>query len=86
MEEPALARSACIGLQLSEEDKSKLMISATSRVFSALKDGIWHCRYFPPCKYGAADKAISNIYALYPAPETETKLGMTPFCSNFLLH
>jgi hypothetical protein len=51
-----------------------MMICATSRVFATLKGGIWRCRYFPPCKYGSADKAISSIYALYPAPEIEMKL------------
>ncbi|BAF22440.1 condensin-1 complex subunit CAP-D2 isoform X2 [Oryza sativa Japonica Group] len=68
-EEPLLARTACIALQrLSNEDKVKL-ISTGSRVFAALQGLITSLSLPEKIWYGAADKAISAIYALHPAPE-----------------
>ncbi|XP_020579522.1 condensin complex subunit 1 [Phalaenopsis equestris] len=68
--EPLLARTACVALErLSEEDKIKLR-SNGSKVFSVLQnlvtgfwlpESIWHA---------AADKAISTIFSLHPAPES----------------
>ncbi|KAL5720007.1 Condensin-1 complex subunit CAP-D2 [Ranunculus cassubicifolius] len=70
-EEPLLARTACIALQrLSQEDREYLMSNCGNRVFGNLQslitglwlpDNIW---------YAAADKAISVIYDLHPAPES----------------
>ncbi|ONM60398.1 binding [Zea mays] len=74
-EEPLLARTACLALQrLSEEDKDKL-ISNNSRVFAALQGLVTSFSIPEKIWYGAADKAISTIYTLHPAPElfaTET--------------
>ncbi|XP_062188316.1 condensin-1 complex subunit CAP-D2-like isoform X2 [Phragmites australis] len=68
-EEPLLARTACLALQrLSEEDKGKL-INTTSRVFAALQGLITSFSLPEKIWYGAADKAISTIYTLHPAPE-----------------
>ncbi|XP_015695348.1 condensin complex subunit 1 isoform X1 [Oryza brachyantha] len=69
-EEPLLARTACLALQrLSKEDKVKLT-STSSRVFAALQGLITSLSLPEKIWYGAADKAISAIYALHPAPET----------------
>ncbi|KAL5197064.1 hypothetical protein ABZP36_000576 [Zizania latifolia] len=68
-EEPLLARTACLALQrLSKEDKVKL-ISTSSRVFAALQGLITSLSLPEKIWYGAADKAISAIYALHPTPE-----------------
>ncbi|CAL5071363.1 unnamed protein product [Urochloa decumbens] len=68
-EEPLLARTACLALQrLSEEDRSKL-ISTNSRVFAALQGLITSFSLPEKIWYGAAEKAISTIYTLHPAPE-----------------
>ncbi|KAK8460996.1 hypothetical protein SEVIR_2G431300v4 [Setaria viridis] len=68
-EEPLLARTACLALQrLSEEDRSKL-ISTNSRVFAALISLTTSFSLPEKIWYGAADKAISTIYTLHPAPE-----------------
>lgn len=68
-EEPLLARTACLALQrLSEEDKVKL-INTTSRVFAALQGLVTSFSLPEKIWYGAADKAISTIYTLHPAPE-----------------
>ncbi|KAF0907364.1 hypothetical protein E2562_015859 [Oryza meyeriana var. granulata] len=68
-EEPLLARTACLALQrLPKEDKVKL-ISTSSRVFAALQALITSLSLPEKIWYGAADKAISAIYALHPAPE-----------------
>ncbi|KAG8079469.1 hypothetical protein GUJ93_ZPchr0007g4608 [Zizania palustris] len=68
-EEPLLARTACLALQrLSKEDKIKL-IRTSSSVFSALQGLITSLSLPEKIWYGAADKAISAIYALHPAPE-----------------
>ena len=74
-EEPLLARTACLALQrLSDEDKGKL-INTNSRVFAALQGLVTSFSIPEKIWYGAADKAISTIYTLHPAPEifaTET--------------
>ncbi|XP_021310250.1 condensin complex subunit 1 isoform X2 [Sorghum bicolor] len=74
-EEPLLARTACLALQrLSDEDKGKL-INTSSRVFAALQGLVTSFSIPEKIWYGAADKAISTIYTLHPAPEifaTET--------------
>ncbi|KAL6657434.1 hypothetical protein ACP70R_005214 [Stipagrostis hirtigluma subsp. patula] len=68
-EEPLLARTACVALQrLSEEDKRRLM-NTTSRVYAALHGLITGFSLPDKIWYGAADKAISTIYTLHPAPE-----------------
>ncbi|GJN10798.1 hypothetical protein PR202_ga28922 [Eleusine coracana subsp. coracana] len=68
-EEPLLARTACLALQrLSEEDKRKL-INTNNRVFAALHGLITSFSLPDKIWYGAADKAISTIYALHPTPE-----------------
>lgn len=68
-EEPLLARTACLALQrLSQEDRSKL-ISTNGRVFAALQSLITSFSLPEKIWYGAADKAISTIYTLHPAPE-----------------
>uniref|UniRef100_A0A0D9X2G3 Condensin-1 complex subunit CAP-D2 n=1 Tax=Leersia perrieri TaxID=77586 RepID=A0A0D9X2G3_9ORYZ len=68
-EEPLLARTACLALQrLSKEDKVKL-INTSSRVFAALQGLITSLSLPEKIWYGAAEKAISVIYALHPAPE-----------------
>ena len=68
-QDPLLARTACLALQrLSEEDRSKL-ISTNSRVFAALQGLITSFSLPEKIWYGAADKAISTIYTLHPAPE-----------------
>ncbi|PVH65372.1 hypothetical protein PAHAL_2G476200 [Panicum hallii] len=68
-QEPLLARTACLALQrLSEEDRSKL-ISTNSGVFAALQGLITSFSLSEKIWYGAADKAISTIYTLHPAPE-----------------
>lgn len=68
-EEPLLARTACVALQrLSEEDKGKL-INTSNGVFAALQGLITSFSLPEKIWYGAADKAISTIYALHPAPE-----------------
>ena len=70
-----LARTACLALQrLSDEDKGKL-INTNSRVFAALQGLVTSFSIPEKIWYGAADKAISTIYTLHPAPEifaTET--------------
>lgn len=68
-EEPLLARTACLALQrLSDEDKSRL-INSISRVFAALQGLTTSFSLPEKIWYGAADKAISAIYTLHPAPE-----------------
>jgi condensin complex subunit 1 len=68
-EEPLLARTACLALQrLSEEDKRKL-INTSNRVFAALHGLITSFSLPEKIWYGAADEAISTIYALHPTPE-----------------
>ncbi|CAL5085224.1 unnamed protein product [Urochloa decumbens] len=68
-EEPLLARTACLALQrLSEEDRSKL-INTNGRVFAALQGLITSFSLPEKIWYGAAEKAISTIYTLHPAPE-----------------
>lgn len=68
-EEPLLARTACVALhRLCEEDKVKLL-SIGSRVFAALQSLVTSLSLPEKIWYGAADKAISAIYALHPAPE-----------------
>lgn len=67
--EPLLARTACVALErLPEEDKQKLR-SNGSKVFGVLHSlvtGFW----LPESVwYAAADKAISTIYSIHPAPE-----------------
>lgn len=68
-EEPLLARTACLALQrLSEEDKVRL-INTSSRVFAALQGLVTSFSLPEKIWYGAADKAVSTIYTLHPAPE-----------------
>ena len=68
-EDPLLARTACLALhRLSEEDKIKLL-STSTRVFSALQGLITSFSLPETIWYGAAEKAISAIYTLHPAPE-----------------
>ncbi|GAB2227931.1 hypothetical protein Droror1_Dr00009760 [Drosera rotundifolia] len=68
--DPLLARTACIALKrLPAEDIKKLVVNIDSRIFGILESlvtGFW----LPEnVWYAAADKAISAIYALHPAPE-----------------
>ncbi|KAF5191977.1 Condensin complex subunit [Thalictrum thalictroides] len=70
-EEPLLARTACIALQrLSKEDKEILMASCGNRVFGILQGLISGLSLPEHIWYAAADKAISVIYDVHPAPES----------------
>ncbi|OVA04093.1 Condensin complex [Macleaya cordata] len=70
-EEPLLARMSCIALQrLSKEDKEKLIAISGNRVFGILEGLITGFGLPRSIWYAAADKAISAIYAIHPAPET----------------
>ncbi|CAD6216815.1 unnamed protein product [Miscanthus lutarioriparius] len=54
--------------RLSDEDKGKL-INTNSRVFAALQGLVTSFSIPEKIWYGAADKAISTIYTLHPAPD-----------------
>ncbi|PIA48168.1 hypothetical protein AQUCO_01400624v1, partial [Aquilegia coerulea] len=70
-EEPLLARTTCIALQrLSKEDKENLMASCGNRVFGILQGLISGLSLPENIWYAAADKAISVIYDVHPAPES----------------
>ncbi|CAA6663531.1 unnamed protein product [Spirodela intermedia] len=69
-EEPLLARTACVALErLSREDKEKLTNSSSSRIFGILQGLITGFVLPENIWYAAADKAISVLYYIHPAPE-----------------
>ncbi|KAL2895885.1 Condensin complex subunit 1 [Bienertia sinuspersici] len=68
--DPLLARTACTALQrLSEEDRKKLLAISGSRIFGTLESLIIGSWLPENIWYSAADKAITVIYTLHPAPE-----------------
>ncbi|KAL3637175.1 Condensin-1 complex subunit CAP-D2 [Castilleja foliolosa] len=69
--EPLLARTACLALQrLSEEDKKKLLLTNGNRVFGILESLVSGFSLPENIWYAAADRAISALYNIHPAPET----------------
>ncbi|XP_028550454.1 condensin complex subunit 1 [Dendrobium catenatum] len=67
--EPLLARTACVALErLPEEDKKKLRCNG-SNVFGVLQSLVTGFWLPESIWYAAADKAISTIYSIHPAPE-----------------
>uniref|UniRef100_A0A7N0ZW93 Condensin-1 complex subunit CAP-D2 n=1 Tax=Kalanchoe fedtschenkoi TaxID=63787 RepID=A0A7N0ZW93_KALFE len=68
--EPLLARTACIALQrLSDEEKTKILLSNGNRIFGILESLITSHSLPESIWYAAADKVISAIYSLHPTPE-----------------
>ncbi|XP_078446806.1 binding protein isoform X2 [Wolffia australiana] len=69
-DEPLLARTACVALErLSNEDIEKLRKTCGTRVFGTLKGLITGFVLPESIWYAAANKAISVIYSIHPAPE-----------------
>ncbi|CAL1385865.1 unnamed protein product [Linum trigynum] len=68
--DPLLARTACIAIhRLSEEDRKKMLANSGNRVFGFLRSLV-ACSWLPDSTwYAAADKAISAVYTIHPAPE-----------------
>ncbi|KAK8916246.1 hypothetical protein KSP39_PZI022560 [Platanthera zijinensis] len=68
--EPLLARTACVALErLTEDDKEKLRFNG-SKIFGVLQSLVTGFLLPERIWYAAADKAISTLYSIHPAPET----------------
>ncbi|CAI0374530.1 unnamed protein product [Linum tenue] len=68
--DPLLARTACIAIhRLSEEDRKKMLANSGNRVFGLLGSLVTGSWLPDSTWYAAADKAISAVYTIHPAPE-----------------